>query len=131
MRYTRQNSTNQVIIIKYSNLFVYINSGRKPATADRTSTSVNRTGEDSLQNGSLPKSLQQLVPAFIDTTPVDPFSGQPFIYRVEKTGYALYSVGPDGVDDGGEPIDRSTEMGDLSLVPRPAAEKKTESPSQE
>ena len=53
MRYTRQHSTNQVIIIKYDKLFVYINSGRKPATADRTSTSVNRTGEDSLEDAAL------------------------------------------------------------------------------
>ena len=52
MRYTRQNSTNQVIIIKYAKRFVYINSGRKPGTSDRTSTSVNRTGEDSLQEST-------------------------------------------------------------------------------
>ena len=59
MRYTRPNSTNQVIIIKYDKRFVYINSGRKPATADRTSTSVNRTGEDSLQGpGARPTPLR-------------------------------------------------------------------------
>lgn len=32
----------------------------------------------------------------------DPFSGQPFIYRRSGTDFALYSVGPNGKDDGGE-----------------------------
>jgi hypothetical protein len=32
---------------------------------------------------------------------MDPFSGQALVYRREGAGYVLYSVGPDGKDDGG------------------------------
>jgi hypothetical protein len=33
----------------------------------------------------------------------DPFSGEPYLYRREGAGYVLYSVGMNGVDDGGKP----------------------------
>jgi hypothetical protein len=32
---------------------------------------------------------------------VDPFTGKPFIYKSRSDGFTLYSVGTDGVDDGG------------------------------
>ena len=35
--------------------------------------------------------------------PLDPFSGKPFCYRRAGAGYVLYSVGENGVDDGGRP----------------------------
>jgi hypothetical protein len=31
----------------------------------------------------------------------DPFAGDPMKYRRKAGGYVLYSVGPDGSDDGG------------------------------
>jgi len=34
--------------------------------------------------------------------PVDPFTGQPLRFRKLETGYVVYSVGENGVDDGGE-----------------------------
>jgi hypothetical protein len=37
-----------------------------------------------------------------DPALLDPFSGKPFGYRVEEPGFAIYSVGPDGIDDGGK-----------------------------
>ena len=45
------------------------------------------------------------MPAFFATVPKDPKSrtgqGQTYVYRVTKDGYKLYSVGWNGIDDGG------------------------------
>ncbi len=49
----------------------------------------------------LPDSLQQLVPKYLPTAPLDPYSHGPLAYRRQGNGYLLYSVGPDGTDDGG------------------------------
>ncbi|MCS6830422.1 MAG: hypothetical protein NZ749_07240, partial [bacterium] len=68
--------------------------------------------------GRYPASLQVLgnSPHFID-----PFSGKPFVYRSQGGRYVLYSVGPNGVDDGGSPavesLLRREQPGDIGLVP--------------
>lgn len=51
-------------------------------------------------------------------TTTDPYSGKPFIYKAAGAEYALYSVGPDLRDDGGETDDSFTTP-DLTLE-RPA-----------
>lgn len=33
--------------------------------------------------------------------PTDPFTGKPFLYRKSGSGFVVYSIGADGVDDGG------------------------------
>ncbi len=53
------------------------------------------------EKGALPESLDALVPAYLDTMPVDPWSGEPFVYKPVDGDYLLYSVGANGVDDGG------------------------------
>ncbi len=68
-----------------------------------------------LRNGAPPRTLAELVPKYFpEGLPVDPYSGQPFHYRVSagedivnigavRVGQAvLWGVGPDGVDDGGK-----------------------------
>jgi hypothetical protein len=68
-----------------------------------------------------PDRLANLVPAELPTVPVDPFSGRPLVYRETKSGYVLYSVGPDGRDDGGAPMADAKiwweATGDLQLTP--------------
>ncbi|HEY8120699.1 MAG TPA: hypothetical protein VII78_05230 [Myxococcota bacterium] len=49
--------------------------------------------------GVLPPSLEALVPAYQDAAPVDPFSGG--VLRFDRAQRVIYSVGSDGVDDGG------------------------------
>ncbi len=49
----------------------------------------------------LPDSLQQLVPKYLPAVPLDPYGDGPLVYRREGNGYVLYSVGPDGADEGG------------------------------
>ncbi len=52
-------------------------------------------------HGQLPARLQDLVPAFIDALPDDPFTNQPLCYRLEGDGAIVYSTGYDAVDNGG------------------------------
>jgi hypothetical protein len=55
-----------------------------------------------LAKGAWPKELAELVPAYLDKVPLDPFSGKPYRYRIEEGGqYRLWSVGEDLKDDDG------------------------------
>jgi len=57
-----------------------------------------------LRNGHYPSALAQLVPDFVPAVPRDPVDGQPLRYRINSDGtFLLYSIGEDGVDDGGDP----------------------------
>jgi len=60
-----------------------------------------------------PASLTELTPEYLKKLPEDPFVARDtFKYRVEGEGYVLYSVGPDGRDDGGTPVyDGKAEIG--------------------
>lgn len=49
-----------------------------------------------------PAKLTDLAPKYLPQVPSDLFSGKSFIYKPNERDYQLYSVGPDGVDDGGE-----------------------------
>jgi len=58
-----------------------------------------------LRNRRLPTRLEDLTPDFIPVVPLDPFDGKPM--RMKRTDHSLivYSIGPDGIDNGGTPID--------------------------
>jgi hypothetical protein len=56
-----------------------------------------------LAHGSYPASLAELVPAYLPTVPVDQFDGKALRYKVVDGKPLLYSVGCDGVDNGGTP----------------------------
>lgn len=63
--------------------------------------------------GKLPPTLASLVPAYLATVPIDPMSGQPFIYRPGAAGdFEIYSFGLNGRDDAGAgaPGDRSEQL---------------------
>jgi hypothetical protein len=58
-----------------------------------------------LRHGQLPQSLAALAPEFLTEEPHDFMDGQPLRYRLNSDGsFILYSVGEDGVDDGGNPL---------------------------
>jgi hypothetical protein len=59
-----------------------------------------------LEQGRVPARLDDLVTNYLSRVPEDPFTSQPMIYRPQGTNWLLYSVGPDGVDDGGRPAGR-------------------------
>jgi hypothetical protein len=52
--------------------------------------------------GMLPARLGDLVPGELGAVPIDPFSGHALRYAVFSDGYAVYSVGPNRTDDGGQ-----------------------------
>ena len=58
-----------------------------------------------LAHGKLPEGLDELVPDYLDAVPIDPFDGKPLRYEPTDTGAIVYSVGTDGIDDGGEEQD--------------------------
>lgn len=53
------------------------------------------------EDGGYPAKLADLAPAYLPDVPVDPFTDGPIVYRVTPTGYTLYALGPNRVDDGG------------------------------
>ncbi|HUY33429.1 MAG TPA: hypothetical protein VMV69_11830 [Pirellulales bacterium] len=52
-------------------------------------------------HGRVPQRLAELVPRYLSVVPCDPFSGELPVYRRADESYILYSVGADGVDNGG------------------------------
>jgi hypothetical protein len=53
------------------------------------------------EHGRLPPKLADLAPRYMHEIPLDPFVDRPFLYRLDQNGAAIYSVGPNGKDDGG------------------------------
>jgi hypothetical protein len=57
-----------------------------------------------LAAGEYPDRLEDLTPKFLARIPPDPVNGTPLHYRLEgPQKFILYSIGLDGVDDGGTP----------------------------
>jgi len=81
-----------------------------------------------LEKGSPPTTLAELVPAYLEKLPDDPFGNGPLKYQFNGDSYILYSFGPNGIDDGGQFIARRRSgdwLGDIPLdrifnPPRPA-----------
>jgi hypothetical protein len=66
------------------------------------------------EQGHPPTRLDELATNYFSHVPQDPFSGQALIFRSQGTNWLLYSVGPDGVGDGGKPVGRGlASKGDL------------------
>ena len=73
-----------------------------------------------LENRRVPNALTELVPAHLPALPFDPYGNGSFVYRRNAEGFLLYSVGPDGLDDGGKRSAHddnftATQKGDLFL----------------
>jgi hypothetical protein len=56
---------------------------------------------DHADNGAYPETLAALTPRYCRAVPGDRFTTKPLVYRLEDKGYALYSAGDNGLDDGG------------------------------
>ena len=54
-----------------------------------------------LDHGVLPAHLADLVPTYLDAIPLDPFDGKPLRLAIRKEQWIVYSVGPNGIDEGG------------------------------
>jgi len=62
------------------------------------------------ERGAPPASLEMLVPAYMPSVPRDPFAPHPLTYAAQGERYLLYSLGPDGDDDGGRQLDGKLEV---------------------
>ena len=66
-----------------------------------------------LAEGRWPNSLNELVPKYLIRVPRDPFEGKPLRYRrlqaPSMSGVVVYSVGPNGVYDGGS-LERTNQQ---------------------
>jgi hypothetical protein len=81
-----------------------------------------------LAHRRLPPTLNELVPRFLVKLPIDPFDGESLRYRAaSESEFVLYSIGANGVDDGGSPIPKDPESraqflnGRDIVWPRPAS----------
>lgn len=73
-----------------------------------------------LSTGRWPETLDELVPDYIATIPEDPFDpGQPLRMARRDDRLIIYSLGPNGTDDGGD-VRRdprsSTDVGDTGFI---------------
>lgn len=76
----------------------------KAETRRRLTITAITLRRHTLRHGRPPEMLNALVPEFLAAVPLDPWSGTPLRYRRAPDGtFTLYSVGQDGVDDGGDP----------------------------
>ena len=58
-----------------------------------------------VEHHEYPATLKTLVPDYLPCVPADPFAlADPLRYKRVGGKYVLYSIGPDGRDDGGRPI---------------------------
>lgn len=53
------------------------------------------------RKGRYPSSVSELVPDFLAEIPIDPWDGQPIRIRHLDDGLVIYSIGWNGIDDGG------------------------------
>jgi hypothetical protein len=54
-----------------------------------------------LAHNNLPADLNELVPTYLASMPLDPFDGKPLRFKRLSSGYVVYSIGTDLRDDGG------------------------------
>lgn len=68
------------------------------------------------KTGTPPVQLQDLVPDYMPTVPLDPFDGGPLRYRADGQRFVVYSIGPDGADDGGVPFKELDQPYDIEFL---------------
>jgi hypothetical protein len=67
--------------------------------------------------GKIPDKLDDLVPAYLPTVPLDPFDGQALRYRRMEQSFLAYSIGSDGEDnDGKEHVRGNVKQTDITFI---------------
>lgn len=82
------------VILKDANITARIRAARVAIAIERFR----------LAHDQLPQGLAELGSSGTSALPADPFDGQPLRYKRLPTGYAVYSVGEDATDDGGDGV---------------------------
>jgi hypothetical protein len=81
-------------------------SAQALSAAARIALSVEHFRAD---HGGLPTGLADLVPAYLEAIPADPYDGAPMRFRVDANGYTVYGVGLNAKDDNGNLSQRLDE----------------------
>jgi hypothetical protein len=85
--------------------FGYLGGCAEAETERRIVTTVLALKRYRLRHGEYPVRLEELTPDLLAKVPIDFMDGRPLRYRREDDGtFLLYSIGPDGRDDGGETL---------------------------
>jgi hypothetical protein len=66
-----------------------------------------------VDNGAYPEKLADLIPKYVTEVPKDIFNDADLHYQRDGDGYLLYSVGPNGKDDGGKTFEDSQKSDGL------------------
>jgi hypothetical protein len=84
----------------------------------RTALAVERYR---LAKGRLPERLEELVPAFLERVPVDPWNGgNALSYRIKENGeFVVYSFGNNKIDQKGQEIQNWWSNGDMTFTVAP------------
>jgi hypothetical protein len=86
-----------------------IRSGVRSQALHRAAAVAVAATRHRIETGSLPESLDDLVPSYLPLDPADPFAdAAPLRLKKSDDSLVIYSVGPDGEDDGG-PLPPGTE----------------------
>lgn len=116
---------------------IYSNNGTRyyswtivPLYLIQTTTSLNQLAlaisAYHTENHKYPATLAELTPKYITKIPQDSFSSRDFIYKTQDNGYLIYSVGPNGKDEGGKNYERDTDFGRIADLKFSDEEKSTD-----
>lgn len=103
-----QDPANVAVSHMWTSSLFFLNRFLNDLAKTETSRSLTVTAiairRFQMNHGRLPESLLELVPDYLTTLSIDPMNGETLQYHINTNGeFALYSVGEDGVDDGGDP----------------------------
>ena len=73
-----------------------------PLIVDRGSVVAVAIERFRRDRGTMPAGLGDLVPVYLTAVPADPYPGHDLLFRAGPGRYTIYSVGPDGKDNGGD-----------------------------
>lgn len=101
--------------ISTPNFRPYITKTHEAESKYQLATLALATAAYQAKKGRYPVLLDNLVPDYITKIPTDPFDGKPLKVTAIEGGLVLYSVGVNGVEDGGEEYDKAAKTGDITF----------------
>lgn len=94
-RLTQETETN------YS-LFVSVELHHRTGGLLRSALAATAAERFRKDHGRFPETLDELIPTYLDTLPIDAFDGKPIKMKQTDLGIVIYSIGENEVDDGGQ-----------------------------
>ncbi len=108
-----QNPVQYILMPILRNM--YIECGRLDTERDATSIVIGLEYYNS-KNNKYPEKLLDLVPKYLPSLPLDPFTGESFIYQRMGKGWKIYSLGSDLKNDFGEKNSYTSKDGTGDII---------------